>query len=221
MLELKLLKLSLAVLLFFGPVCQAEICGSLVPADFEEVRKLNTERLLELKRQIESRSSRIENSTEKLQVQSVREIVECMLEKNSDFTVEMIEPQDPSSDNPSVDLMSVREYFWLYRPNKVYVSSVAAKYNKSMLASIVVHELSHLCGTDDLTPASSADEFINRCSVNSNPDSEMIKGWKITGGSTLGQGNWNWEMNAEHYRIWSLYGFCVPGPDCQDFLGRK
>lgn len=83
-------------------------------------------------------------------------------------------------------------------------------------AAIMIHEISHICGTDDYkyifdakgVPTDSlrsGDFYQSKFQLN-------LFGYQIL---NVKKANYHSTENADNYRYWAKYGFCLPGYDCK------
>lgn len=101
----------------------------------------------------------------------------------------------------------------------IYLHPLAYIISKSFFVGSTIHELSHLCGTEDLQyytndmiePQSVLDEL--------NVLPELIENnasMSLT--ELLLDTETDWVLNADHYRMWNEYGFCVPDYNCKELF---
>lgn len=86
----------------------------------------------------------------------------------------------------------------IHNPARIHVCTPLMKnYQTVAVGGILLHELSHKCGTDDL------EYFITPYDFN------------YVNASSLK----NWDKNADHFEYWYHNSFCIPGLDCPERFG--
>lgn len=95
--------------------------------------------------------------------------------------------------------------------NTIHVCDGAFDYRNYKLAGVILHEASHLCGTNDLEYLLELEEYNSEPQLNYN---YKIK--RKDDGIYLKQRILpvRGAKNADSYRYWYHYGFCLPGRDC-------
>lgn len=68
--------------------------------------------------------------------------------------------------------------------------------NRLSVESAIFHELSHMCGAND---------YVYLSGVKDEPTNWSVRGKRKAK---------KWHNNADHYRYWYLFGFCVPDINC-------
>ncbi len=84
-------------------------------------------------------------------------------------------------------------------------------YSDAGIAGVILHEATHLCGTDDI------EYLIDNEELNSEP--QLSYNYKIKRKKEASYLKRriipvNGSNNADSYRYWYHYGFCMPGRDC-------
>lgn len=164
--------------------------------------------------QDEVRSYKTKNLTvkEKQFVKNVDKKLECIqrkLEKKLSFKC-----VDPTKCGDMI--MYVRNNLLLPRSvqrNQIKSCLNYLYFTENFTAGIILHEVSHLCGTDDHEYL--LDQQENNAGPQLTYDFKLIRkesGVEIKKKIFFSQGH----LNADSYRYWYILGFCVPGRDCRE-----
>jgi hypothetical protein len=80
----------------------------------------------------------------------------------------------------------------IFADQKVFLCKNFSKLSPQAQQSVILHELTHLCGTGDKA------YFAHEPYEFNDPNNKTK----------------NWQRNADHYEFWLNNGFCIPGFDC-------
>ncbi len=86
-------------------------------------------------------------------------------------------------------------------------------FTPGFTAGVILHEVSHLCGTDDHEYL--LDQQENNIEPQLTYDFKLVRkesGVEVKKKIFSSRGH----MNADSYRYWYILGFCVPGRDCRE-----
>lgn len=95
--------------------------------------------------------------------------------------------------------------------NIVNVCDGSFEYNNYGMAGIILHEASHLCGTDDFEYLLEHEEYKSEPQLSYNYKIKRKDDRKYLKQRILPVRG---AKNADSYRYWYHYGFCLPGRDC-------
>ena len=158
----------------------------------------------------------------KLKLDEVMKTINCINDNIPSTTIECSYPSEFSIYiTPINSLMFLKPFF-----NEVNIRPISNNLSFFYQASLLIHELSHICGTEDLICATEdSKSYVPTSSYNPTnvkPSEQVLKNYshliKILGNKMTVE---NWSDSADHYRLWSLYGFCIPGEDCHKKLHNK
>jgi hypothetical protein len=95
--------------------------------------------------------------------------------------------------------------------NTIHACDSSFYYDSYGMAGVILHEASHLCGTNDIEYLLEHDEY--------NSEPQLSYDYRIkrkSDGLYLGKRLFavKGAKNADSYRYWYHYGFCLPGRDC-------
>lgn len=177
---------------------------------YEEAFKQVISRVKTVRESVESYLSNV-SSTNKLQkkVYHVRDIMKCI--ENLDFKQLTFECNSKECENTEIQMFIKTPGLFSNRNDKTYKTIHVCSHNMKVhrgltpdaIQHTVYHELSHFCGTRDHL-------FIK--GLTENP-----RFWKTVERDQTSR----WHETAGFYSYWFLYGFCVPGKDCEASFSKK
>lgn len=97
-------------------------------------------------------------------------------------------------------------------PNLITLGSGYFLYPKVKRVGILIHELSHFCGTRDIEyylPSYRTEKIPATPFTQIKREGNFLSGYKYTG--TAGSS----AVNGDNFSLWSVNGFCVPEFDCK------
>lgn len=151
-------------------------------------------------------------------LENVLETVHCIRSKINETPISC--KGDPDVKFKKERLMYVVRN-WGFYENIVHYEELASWYSPRYQAGLLIHELSHLCGTEDYEYTTEDDGPPYRKASHERearePRPDTIA-QKYLPTEMLSKTDISWAENADHYRVWSLLGFCIPGTDCQNHL---
>ena len=154
-------------------------------------------------------------STEQRFMRKTKEVMECIdkkLAKKMEFSCKPLFSKDCNNKK-----MYVKTFEPIPRisTHRVHVCRDAFHYTQEELSGIIFHEVSHLCGTQDLEYLVNSDLEINEVpmlkydlKLKRNYETNEL-GVKKRLLPKLGS------KNADSYNYWYRYGFCLPGRNCE------
>lgn len=153
------------------------------------------------------------------EVRSIAGVVHCMYKKVDDMTVECTTNHGGKVGRQAGHTpFEANAYVAKHRgftPNLITLGSSYFLYAQEKRAAILIHELSHFCGTEDLeyylldnrAPGKLPASPFTRLKREGNP----LTGYRFLGdaGSSA--------VNGDNYALWAINGFCVPKFDCKEY----
>lgn len=148
---------------------------------------------------------------EKRFLRKSRDILHCVEKKmNLNIEFKCMSDDEQKCNNARMYVVSPLFLKKILRKNRIHVCSSAIFNSKEEIGGLILHEATHLCGTEDL------DYLLELATVNQDPllvYKDKIDYEKVTTQKRvfpkLGF------RNADSYRYWYYEGFCIPGRDCK------
>lgn len=153
------------------------------------------------------------------QVAKIRQVLICMNRLNDNLILNCAETATTCTPITSA---FVTKYWIIESQKKInFCGHYYSWQQSSQRSAIILHELSHLCGTDDLKRINPRKTIIKAPSARHyNWSESMIKNsWMSNLFDVKGMDPS--AKNADNFRFWGLYGFCLPGYDCKNIVQKK
>ena len=154
------------------------------------------------------------------------DIVNCMIKKSADISYLFKRKDDTAS---SKFVLKVPKYVmkfygqeFIYRPQRIIVFDMFWYFLEKQQISLLVHEFSHLCGTEDIEYFNNGEHINERILSQFGNDAIELMSFENRTLTMFRKSKIeNWYLNADNYRLWSNHSFCLPNIDCDNLQLTK
>lgn len=151
------------------------------------------------------------------EVRTVSQVLRCMHDKYDDLSIECTSNHKGKIGNKvGMTPLDVHAYITSHgsvKPNLITLGPSYFLHAKEKRPAMLIHELSHFCGTDDF------EYYLHKWGPGKIPSTPFTqlerKGNFLTGYTYSGYAGSS-AKNADNFALWVINGYCVPQFDCKD-----
>lgn len=206
----------LALLMTKTTLAAADDCDNLPSVSTPRLRANAYVMIEKLQKEVEYKLQENRQDFEPSDLENVLETVNCIRSKVYETPISC--KADPDVKYKKERFMYVVSNWGIYE-NKIHYEEYTSQFSPKYQAGLLIHELSHLCGTEDhkyTTGIDSAPFFKGNWQREAPEPSPHVIAKQYLPTDLLSKTDVPWIENADHYRVWSLFGFCIPGDDCRN-----
>jgi len=154
-------------------------------------------------------------------IHKIIDISKCIEKTSHEIYFHCVDDEKDHPDAMAKTSKKSKFFFWKKNPPLLKLFPLFWQVIPKLQVGTLIHEISHLCGTEDLAyfdglilEESFKDNQFDPYFINFH-ETEMFDYF-------LNSKAEKYYINADNYRIWSTYSFCIPGEDCREkYLSSK